>query len=115
MMYMMYLFLTSLDCTISTHTLLVNLYLTFSLYACRSSQRTSVGNKNDLRTPGRRFNLQKSKIVIVTGFNHLSLLSIVSTMNTWESSHCFEKNILQTIVKKNSRKAWKRPLAVGYK
>ena len=87
MIHMMFLFLTSLDCTISTHTVLDYLYFTFTLYACKSSPRNVVGNLRDLRTCGHRFNLKKSEIVIVTGFSPLSLLSIVSTLNIWESSH----------------------------
>ena len=109
----MYLFLTALHCTISIRTLLDYLYFTFSLHACKSSPRTSVRNIKDLRTCGRQFNLQISEIVIVTGFSPLSLLSIVSTMNIWESSHWFEKNICRLLIKIIPEKHGKCPLAVG--
>ena len=63
---------------------------------------TSVDSVPDLRT-GRWFDRQLGQyssggllIVIGTGFIHLSLLSIVSTMVMWESSQWLRQNIVRS-------------------
>ena len=78
----------------------------------------SVGSVQDLRTGDRWFDPQPGQysfrglmIVIATGLIPLSPLSVVSTMNMWESSQRLGKNTV--LVKKNSRKAWIGALAAA--
>ena len=71
-----------------------------------------------LRTEGHWFDAQLSQysfrglmIVIATGFNPLSQLSVVSTIDMLESSQWLGKDIARSIGEEDSRKAWIGALA----
>ena len=79
---------------------------------------SSVGRKQDLRTGGwfdpwhSQNSFHGSMIIIATGYNPLSYLSIVSVMVMWLSSQWLGNNIMWYTSKKNRRKAWKGALVV---
>ena len=52
-------------------------------------------------------------IVTATGFISPSPLSVVLTLNMWESSQWLEKNIVRSTGLKNFRKAWIVALAAA--
>ena len=73
------------------------------LYKNWPNPHSSVGSAVELRTGGRwldpwlsQYSFRGLVLVIATGLNSLSPLSIVSTMVMWESSQWLGKNIVQS-------------------
>ena len=60
-----------------------------------------------------QFSFRRLMIVTATGFIPPSPLSVVLTLNRWESSQWLEKNIVQSTGLKNFRKAWIVALAAA--
>ena len=94
--------------------------LTQQLQISSGEPHSSVGIVADLRTGGRwfdprlgKYSFRRLTIVIATGFNRISLLSVVSTMIRLESSQWLGKNIVQSNGQKTSRNALSGALAAA--
>ena len=93
------------------------IYFCLNVNTLPAKSHGSVGSVANLRIGGRWLYPQFSKhsfqglmIVIATGFIPLSPLFVVSTMIIKESSQWLGKNIVWSIVQKNSRKAFQKSM-----